>query len=348
MGIWEPDIPEYKFMDNVFDLMWFLEIAIQEVQVKSPQLKPILPLEIPDPDYALTWIFHHYFTQYRVKFTPQLTLARISNKDVVEFILQEYNKNPINMPLTHAQAEEQSFQIKLVKFLISPEGERYLNSMYAHLFEDHRKFKPEELAIILLYWRYKKYWKQRISLEQAPIADVIKFLSKYYMEFWQQQLSAQNKLGTIWENEVYSIFLTDKSASNNLESDSTDSRIDKDTLQEFYRFITPQKRQITSSQPPELNKPNRIKHGIITSSSLDPFWPPNFDYMLPPVPSPSPKDTWVRRNLNGDIEPTGLISRREKQFTQKSESVISSENDDSDKENISPILENNGSHCCLK
>ena len=48
------------------------------------------------------------------------------------------------------------------------------------------------------------------------------------------------------------------------------------------------------------------------------------------MPSPSPKDTW------------------EKQFTQKSESDISSENGDFDKENKPPKLENNGHHCHLK
>ena len=137
------------------------------------------------------------------------------------------------------QAEEQSFQIKLVKFLLSPEGQRYLNSMYACLFEDHRNFKPEEQTIILLYWRYKKYWKQRISLEQAPIAEITRFLSKYYMDFWQQQLSAQNTLGTIWEHKVYSLFLTDKLPAEDLEINSTNSEVDADTLQEFYRIITP-------------------------------------------------------------------------------------------------------------
>ena len=348
VGIWESDIPEYQFMDHVFDLMRFLEIAIQGAREKFPQLKSTSRQEVPDPDYELARIFHYYFAQYKVRFSPQLPLTQIPNKDIIEFILQEYNKKPITTPLTHAQAEEQSFQIKLVRFLLSSEGQLYFNSLYERLFESPQKFKPEEQTFILLYWRYKKYWKQRQSLEQAPIADIVRFLSKYYMEFWQQQLSAQNKLGTIWENEVYSIFLTDKIVSNHLENNFTDSETDTETSQEFYRFITPQRKQVTNSQPPVLNEYNRIKHGIITSTSLDPLWPCNFDYIPPPMPSPSPKNIWVRRNLYGDIEPTGLISRKEKQFIQKSESVISSENDDSDKENIPPILENNGGHCCLK
>jgi hypothetical protein len=61
--------------------------------------------------------------------------------------------------------------------------------------------------------------------------------------------------------------------------------------------------------------------------------------MPPPTPSPSPKITWVRRNTYGDTAPTELISKREKQFRQIFDPSNSLENDDSDKENIPPILE---------
>ena len=127
----------------------------------------------------------------------QLPLTKIPNQKVIEFILQEYTQNPISMPLTHEQAEEQSFQFKLVRFILSSEEQLYFNSLYKHLFESPQKSKPEKQTFILLYWRYKRYWKQRQSFEQAPIADIMRFLSKYYMKFWQQQLSAQNKLGII-------------------------------------------------------------------------------------------------------------------------------------------------------
>ena len=127
----------------------------------------------------------------------QLPLTRIPNQEVIEFILWEYTQNPISIPLTHEQAEEQSFQFKLVRFILSSEEQLYFNFLYERLFESPQKSKPEEQTFILLYWRYKRYWKQRQSFEQAPIADIMRFLSKYYMKFWQQQLSAQNKLGII-------------------------------------------------------------------------------------------------------------------------------------------------------
>ena len=111
------------------------------------------------------------------------------------------------------------------------------------------------------------------------------------MEFWRQQLSTQNKLGTIWENEVYSIFLADKPATNDSEINSTDSEFDAEVLQEFYRFITPRKKHVINSPPPAPNKRTRIKHGNITSAILDHFRPFNFDYTPLPTPSPSPNIT---------------------------------------------------------
>jgi hypothetical protein len=346
---WRPGIPGEIFMDDTLDLYRLLDIIIKAARFESPQLQSIPQLEIPDSNYEMARVFHHYFTPYRTKLASDFPLIRTANHEVVEFILQEYNQKPINTPLTHEQAEEQSFQIKLIKFLMAPEGQRFLNSIYERLFEDPGKLKPEYQAFITLYWRYKKYWNQKQRLEQAPIADITRFLSKYYMEFWQQQLSTQNKLGTIWENEVYSIFLADKPATNDSEINSTDSEFDAEVLQDFYRFITPRKKHVINSPPPAPNKRSRIKRGNITSASLDYFRPFNIDYTPPPTPSPSPNITRVRHNLIGDTRPTESISGHMcKPFTQNSESYDSTENDESDKENIPPILENNGCHCCLK
>jgi hypothetical protein len=194
---WRPGIPGEIFMDDTLDLYRLLDIIIKAAHFESPQLRPIPQLEIPDSNYELARVFHYYFSPYHTKLASDFSLTRTANHEVVEFILQEYNQKPINTPLTHEQAEEQSFQIKLIKFLIAPEGQRFLNSIYKRLFEDPGKLKPEYQAFITLYWRYKKYWKQKQRLEQAPIADITRFLSKYYMEFWRQQLSTQNKLGTI-------------------------------------------------------------------------------------------------------------------------------------------------------
>jgi hypothetical protein len=337
------------YAGQMYDLMRFLEIAIQRVRKESPEFQPIPPLEVPDPDYELARMFHHYFAQYRTKFSPQLLLTSASDKEVINFILQEYVKAPVSTPLTHEQEEEQSFQAKLVTFLLSAEGKMFLSDKYARLYNDAQELKPEEQAFILLYWRYKRYWKQTLALEQAPIAEITRFLSKYYMEYWQQQIGADDKMEIIGENEVYSIFLMDKSATNELETDSTDSKNDSDILEEFYRFITPQRRHVNNSQPPALNKPNRIKHGIITSAGLDPLWPLNDDYTPPPTPSPSPKITWKRNNDFGDLWPEELISKDPyDQVSHEIESDVTLENDGSDKENIPPFLGDKGHHCRTK
>ena len=50
------------YIGQMYDLMRFLEIALQEVWKESPEFQPIPPLEVPDPDYELARIFHYYFT----------------------------------------------------------------------------------------------------------------------------------------------------------------------------------------------------------------------------------------------------------------------------------------------
>ena len=236
----EPGEARDTYVSQMYDLMRFLETAIQGIRKQSPEFQPIPPLEPPDPDYELARKFHHYFMPYRTRLSPQLLLTSASDQEVIEFILEEYNRAPISTPLTHEQDEEQqSFQTKLVMFLLSAEGKRFLSNKYARLYDDPRILKPEEQAFILLYWRYKKYWKQTLSFEQAPIAEITQFLCKYYMEYWWQQIGTHDKMDITGENEVYSIFLTDKFASNNQEIDSTDSKIDTEISQEFYTETTP-------------------------------------------------------------------------------------------------------------
>ena len=148
------------------------------------------------------------------------------------------------------------------------------------------------------------------------------------MEYWRKQISAQTQIVSNGGNEVYSIFLADKLTTNDSKNNSTDSEINAEVLQEFYRFITPPKKRVINSPPPAPNKHNRIRHEIITLASLDPLWPHYDDYTPPPLPSPSPNITQVRNNLIGDKRPTKLISNHLcdqfthtkglcKQFTQK-------------------------------
>lgn len=107
----------------------------------------------------------------------------MSNFDVVEFILQEYEKEPVAPLLTHKLTEETLFKLKLVKFLAIEDRQKFLNSAYTHLYGDPDGFSIEDQAFILLYWRYKRHWKRKEKLEWASIADITQFLTKYYMEF---------------------------------------------------------------------------------------------------------------------------------------------------------------------
>ena len=179
---WRPGIPKDIFMDDTLDLYQFMDIAMEAAHQESPLLQPIPALEVPDFNYETARIFHHYFSQYHSKLPPDLSLIRTADQEIIEFILQEYSKDPMDIPLE--QAEEQTFQLNLIKFLISPEGQCFFSSIYTCLFEESSKIKPEFQAFVILYWRYKKYWKQKLKMEQAPIADITRFLSKHYMEYW--------------------------------------------------------------------------------------------------------------------------------------------------------------------
>jgi hypothetical protein len=64
---WRPGIPGEIFMDDTLDLYRLLDIIIKAARFESPQLRSIPQLEIPDSNYELARVFHHYFTPYRTK-----------------------------------------------------------------------------------------------------------------------------------------------------------------------------------------------------------------------------------------------------------------------------------------
>ena len=70
------------------------------------------------------------------------------------------------------------------------------------------------------------------------------------MEYWQQQIGTHDTL-----------------VANHSKINFTNSKIDAEILQDFYKFITPTKKQVLNSYPPVLKKHNRIKQGIITSAA---------------------------------------------------------------------------------
>jgi len=127
---WGNGIHEDTLREYALDLIWFLDIAVQDARRESLQFQPI-PLVVPDPNYGKARIFHHYFAPYRMIYRPSQPLFKTSNYEVVEFILKEHEKEPIPVPIAHEQEEEQNCHNYLVKFLASYKGQRFLNSIYA-------------------------------------------------------------------------------------------------------------------------------------------------------------------------------------------------------------------------
>src|SRR6266699_2024197 len=79
------------FNDASLDIILFLQLAIED----ATQENPIRPPPNPDPNYINAQIFHHYFSAYQDNMEGDLSLLQIPNNQIVEFILDEYEKYPI-------------------------------------------------------------------------------------------------------------------------------------------------------------------------------------------------------------------------------------------------------------
>ena len=148
-------VTEETLVEEALDLMRFLDIAVEDARQESPLLRPLPPPEIPDQNYENTRIFHHYFSAYRHRLKPHQSLSRISNHNIVEFIMKEYDRQPVSVPLTHKEAEQQTFRLGLINFLITHEGEMFANSKYSSYFANPDQTPREDWPYILLYWRYR-------------------------------------------------------------------------------------------------------------------------------------------------------------------------------------------------
>jgi len=204
-------------------------------------------------------------------------------------------------------------------------------------------------GVILLYWKYKMYWRKQPPIEQASIAEIAIFLTQYYMNFWRQQISTQGNIKEIDSTCVYSIHTGSPMTLDDSDEDSTDEESGTVILQKYYRYITPPRQLVGNSAPPALNKYCRIIKDIITQASLDPSSPFYEEYSPPPTPSRPPYAERVMKILQGNSWPTESVSKRPyDQISWSTDLESTPDSESSNKENIPPITKHNACHCSLK
>src|SRR6266567_2005625 len=280
------EMNEENFTTVGKDAIRFLELAINNTEgqiIDRPNL---------DALYNRVRIFHHYFSAYRKNLLTEIPLREIPNRHIIKFIMKEYDKSPIPKPQTLEEAGIEAFKIGIANFLQSAEGQHFLTSSYARNFVNPGKLIPNSQArsywaFILLYWRYKNYWNKDHPLEQASTSNILEFLTQYYKQYWQEEISAQLSIRELGVHQVFSIFSTEQTIPTNAYKHSINTTYDNRILQDFTEFITPPRKTATNSGPPPLNKIRRImdKNNL---ASLDPSSPNYLDYSPPTTPSRTP------------------------------------------------------------
>ena len=193
------------------------------------------------------------------------------------------------------------------------------------------------------------YWRQQPPIEQASIVDIAIFLTRFYMNFWHQQISAQVYVRKIGATQVYSIYAGPPMIIDGSDKDPTGSDSETDILQKYYRYIMPPRGLVNNSTPPLPNKYHRLKKDIITQASLDPSSPFYDEYSPSPTPSQPPYATQVRKVLEGISWPTESISKCLcDQISWITNPEDTSESESSNKENVPPIIKHNECHCSPK
>src|SRR6266567_1563507 len=249
----QKDSSEDTFNDAARDMIRFLEIALED----ATQDLTLFPLPNPDPRYHNARIFHHYFTAYRHSLVTQVPLTEIPDCQIVEFILEEFEKFPISEPLTFEQAEKQAVKLGIIRFLTSPQGQRFLSSKYVQCCVSPMRLKTQNSArdhwtFILLYWRFKRHWKGRAPIESVSVMQIAEFLSRHYMNYWR------HGLGTDTDINVFSVQLPATLTPKNSEKIPVVSDSGKVISKDFSRFNTPSQAQVSMTSPPPLAKIPRI------------------------------------------------------------------------------------------
>ncbi|HYT44275.1 MAG TPA: hypothetical protein VEP90_18240, partial [Methylomirabilota bacterium] len=329
------EMNEENFTTVGKDAIRFLELAINNAEgqiIDRPNL---------DPLYNRVRIFHHYFSAYRKNLLTEIPLRDIPNRHIIKFIMKEYDKSPIPKPQTLEEAGIEAFKNDIANFLQSAEGQHFLTSSYARNFVNPGKLIPNSQArsywaFILLYWRYKNYWNKDHPLEQASTSDILEFLTQYYKQYWQEEISAQLSIRELGVHQVFSIFSTEQTIPAIAYKHSTNTTYDNRNLQEFTEIITPPRKATNNLGPPPLNKIRRImdKNNL---ASLGPSIINYQDYSSPPTPSRPPLKM---RNTRTDHELSHLnksvIQNPPDSHIQVMNSMDESNQDDSNKENIPP------------
>jgi len=153
--------------------------------------------------------------------------------------MREFNRRPVPEPLTHEEAEQQAFRLGIIKFLITHEGQMFVNSKYSRFFAKPDHTPRENWPYILLYWKYKKHWKGQGPLESASLSEITDFLTKHYMEYWKQEISAQQEASANGNARVFSALQPKTLTPKNSTKNSNNSRIEDRNFQDFNEIIRP-------------------------------------------------------------------------------------------------------------
>jgi len=231
----------------------FLQLALED----ATQETNLFSVPKPSPNYYNAWIFHHYFSAYRHNLLSHTPLIKISDCQIVEFILEEFEKFPVPEPLTFEQAERQAVRLGIFRFLTSPQGQNFLSSKFVQNCVSPLKLKTENSTrdhwtFILLFWRFKWHWKGRGQLESASVMQITDFLTKQYMEYWQ------NGVGTDTDINVFSVQLPTILTPKNSDKNAVVSDSGKEISRDFSGINTPPPAHATLTSPPSLAKIPRI------------------------------------------------------------------------------------------
>jgi len=249
--------------------MRFLEVALDDA-TQEPMLTPIPK---PDMHYNDARIFHHYFSAYRDCLSSleyPIPLQEVPNDQIVEFILDDFEKSPIPEPLTFEQTEKQAVQSGVIKFLTSPQGQNFLSSKTTRNVTPSRKLKThtsmrDHWTFLILYWKFRRHWKRQEPLESATVGEITDFLTKHYMNYWRTGISAQDKVSNDSPAQVFSMFLAMEQTSTNLGNYSAESNRQNPNFLNFPEIIAPPGDNILT---PTTSSQIRRNGKNITSASL--------------------------------------------------------------------------------
>jgi len=205
------EVTENNSDHAIQDVMRFLEVALDDA-IQEPMLTPIPK---PEEHYDNARIFHHYFSAYRdylAMLEYPIPLHEVPNDQIVEFILDDFDKSPIPEPLTFEQTEKQAVQLGVTRFLTSPQGQNFLSSKTTRYITPSRKLKTQtsmrdHWTFLILYWRFRRQWKRLEPLESASVGEITDFLTTHYMNYWRTGIIVHDKPRNNNTAQVFSMFL---------------------------------------------------------------------------------------------------------------------------------------------